>query len=97
MMHHLGAGKYYKMNIGFLMMFAGATIYNYRANAQVFFGKEWFGKAYLYSVCFTIFGLWVFSHRHIRNIWLLKGGKEVAIETYTNFGFTYNRSRILPV
>jgi hypothetical protein len=30
-------------------------------------------------------------------MWLLKGGKEVAIETYTNFGLIYNRPKVLPV
>ena len=96
-MHHMGAAKYYKMNVAFLMMFFGATAYNYVANSQVFFGKEWFGKAYLGMVVWSVFGLWVFAHRQIRCMWLLKGGKEVAIETYTNFGLTYNRPRILPV
>ena len=89
--------KYYKMNITFLALFFGATAYNFVANSQVFFGKEWFGKAYLGMVAWSLFGLWVFSHRHIKNLWLLKGGKEIAIETYTNFGLTYNRPKVLPV
>lgn len=63
----------------------------------MFFGKEWFGKAYLGSVVWSIGALWMFSHRHIKHIWLLKGGKEVAIETYTNFGLTHNRHKIMPV
>jgi hypothetical protein len=85
------------MNIAFLALFFGATAYNYVANSQVFFGSEWFGKAYLGSLMWSLFALWVFSHRHIKNVWLLKGGKEVAVETYTNFGLTHNRPRILPV
>ena len=85
------------MNIAFLALFFGATAYNFVANSQVFFGKEWFGKAYLGMVAWSLFGLWVFSHRHIKNFWLLKGGKEVAIETYTNFGLTHNRPKVLPV
>ncbi len=85
------------MNFGFLAMFLGVTVFNYSANAQVFFGKEWFGKAYLGCVVWSIFGLWMFAHRHIKHIWLLKGGKDVAIETYTNFGLTYNRHKIMPV
>lgn len=66
LMHHKGAAWYYKMNFGFLALFAGATMYNYVQNSQVFFGAEWFGKAYLLTVGWSIFGLWVFSHRHIR-------------------------------
>lgn len=96
-MHHKGAANYYKMNFGFLALFAGATLYNYKANSQVFFGEGWFGKAYLGITVYSIFALWLFSNKHIRCIWLLKGGKEVAIETYTNFGLTYNRPRRLPV
>lgn len=65
-MHHKGAAYYYKINFAFLGLFAGATFYNYVQNSQVFFGKEWLGKMYLGSVCWSIFGLWVFSHRHIR-------------------------------
>ncbi len=45
----------------------------------------------------SIFALYIFSHKHIKSVSLLKGGKEVAIETYTNFGLTYSRPKILPV
>ena len=37
-MHHHGAGWYYKMNFVFLALFLGATCYNYVMNSQVFFG-----------------------------------------------------------
>lgn len=96
-LHHYGASWYYKANLIFLGMFYGASLYNYVVNSQVFFGKEWFGKAYLGMVTFSIFGLWSFSHRQIKAIHLLKGGKEVSIETFTNFGLTYNRPKVLPV
>jgi TMEM70/TMEM186/TMEM223 protein family len=96
-MHNNGALKYYKMNITFLALFFGFTFYNFKMNAQVFFGKEWFAKGYLGFLMYSIFGLWVFSHKHIKSISLLKGGKEVSIETYSNFGLTYSRPKILPV
>ena len=97
MMHHLSASYYYKLNVAFLLGFLGYTMYNYVARPQVFFDQHWIGKLYVGGQVVMLFGLWVFSHRQIRQIWLLKGGKEVAIETYSNFGLTHNRARILPV
>lgn len=59
---------------------------------------------------FGIAGLWVFSNRQIRCLYLLskKGAAElhpnapklpqmIGLETYTNFGLTYNRLKTLPV
>lgn len=97
LMHHRGALFQYKLNFAFLALFCGFSAYNYVMNAQVFFGKEWLGKAYLGANFFGLVGLWCFSHRQIRSLYLLKGGKTVAIETYTNFGLTYNRHKELPV
>ena len=34
----------------------------------------------------------MFSHRHIQQAHLLKGGQKIAITTYTNFGFTKNKA-----
>ena len=57
-----------------------------------------------------IVGLWSFSNRQIRSLYLLskKAAAQlhpnapdlpqmVGIETYTNFGLTYNRLKTLPV
>jgi len=73
-LHHYGAGWYYKANLVLLGLFYGASVYNYVMNSQVFFGKEWIGKAYLGMVTFSIFGLWSFSHKQIKSVHLLKGG-----------------------
>lgn len=44
-----------------------------------------------------IIGMLFFSNRHIKNLYLLKCGKNIEIETYSNFGFTYNRLRTVPI
>jgi len=95
-LHHMGAGKYYKMNAAFLIFFFGTSLYNYVNNSQVFFGKEWFGKLYLGVCGLAIIGVYTFANRHIRCLYLLKSGNEVGIETFSNFGLTYNRLRVMP-
>ena len=96
-LHHMGAGKYYKMNGAFLLFFFGGSLYNYVNNSSVFFGKEWFGKLYLSIVGLALVGVYIFANRHIRCLYLLKGGSEVGIETYSNLGLTYNRLRVMPI
>ena len=97
LLHHMGAKKYIIMNFTILSCFFGVTLHNYVKNPQVFFGQEWLGKAYLSAMAGGIVGLWVFGNRQIRCLYLLKGGEKVGIETYSNFGLTYNRLRIIPV
>lgn len=96
-MHHFGALKYYRINLAVLVAFAAITQYNYVMNAQVFFSQELFAKVYQGTILSGIIGIWIFSNRHLRSIHLLQGGKEVAVQTYSNFGLTHNRVRIIPV
>ena len=96
-LHHEGAFKYYRMNVAILFLFLGATLYSYVYNAQVFFGKEWLANLYMFAIQGGIVGLYIFSNRHIRQLHLLKGGQSVSITTYSNFGFTHNRPRILDI
>jgi hypothetical protein len=41
--------------------------------------------------------MYAFSNRHIRNLYLMECGKQIAVETYSNFGLTYNRLRMIPI
>lgn len=97
LMHQNGALWYYRVNALFIISFFSYSFYMYKANTQVFFGQAWLGKLYVGSLALSIVGLWLFANKHINNIWLLKGGKEVSIETYTNFGLTYARPKTLQV
>lgn len=97
LLHHKGAGIWYKANFVFLAGFLGLTVHNYVSNSAVFFEKKWFGKLYLGLILSGIAVWWLFSNRHIRCLYLLKGGTDVGIETYSNFGLTRNRLRILPI
>ena len=96
-LHQDGAQKYYRMNVAILMIFFGVTLYNYVDNAQVFFNKEWLANVYMFAIQGGIIGLYIFSNRHIRSLHLLKGGQSVSITTYSNFGMTFNRPRILDI
>lgn len=96
-MHHYGAAKYYRINIAILFLFLGVTLWNYVKNSQVFFGKEWLANIYLFAIQGAIVGLYVFSNRHIRSLHLLKGGQNVEITTYSNFGLTVNRKKTLDI
>ena len=97
LLHHHGAKKYLIMNVSALSLFFGVTLYNYVKNPQVFFGKKWFAQTYLFLIAGGILGTWVFGNRQIRSLYLLRGGETVGIETYSNFGLTYNRLREVPV
>ena len=97
LLHHDGAQRYYKINVAVLFLFFGITLYNYVNNAQVFFGQEWLANLYMFAIQGGIIGLYIFSNRHIRQLHLLKGGQSVSITTYSNFGFTHNRPRILDI
>jgi hypothetical protein len=44
-----------------------------------------------------IWGIFIFGNRHIKNFYLLSNGKEVAIETYANFGLSMNKEKVMPV
>ena len=48
---------------------------------------------YLTAFTASIVIMWVFSNKHIKNLYLLKCGTKIEVETYTNFGLTYNRSK----
>ena len=63
LLHHMGARKYLVMNFLGLAAFTGITLVNYVNNPQVFFGKEWLGKTYLFGIIGGIVGLWLFSNR----------------------------------
>lgn len=96
-LHHDGAIKYYRINIAVLFLFLGVTLYHYVHSPQVFFGKAWLANLYLFAIQGGIVGLYLFSNRHIRSLHLLKGGQSVEIKTFSNFGLTHNRARILDV
>ena len=97
LLHHHGAKRYLIMNVGALSLFLGVTLYNYVKNPQVFFGKKWLANTYLFLIVGGLLGTWVFGNRQIRSLYLLRGGETVGIETYSNFGLTYNRLREVPV
>jgi hypothetical protein len=44
-----------------------------------------------------ILGMLLFSNRHIKNLYVLQCGKNIEIETYSNFGLTYNRHRKISI
>ena len=96
-LHHFGASRYYRINVIFLFLFLGLSLYNYRYNPQAFSGKEWLANMYLFAIQGGIVGLYLFSNRQIRSLHLLKGGQNVEIRTYSNFGFTHNRARVLDI
>lgn len=80
-LHHHGAGKYYKMNFLFLMAFFGFSYINYKNNPAIFLNER-LGQIYLTIIGLGIIGLLVFGNRHIKTLYLLKNGREVVIETY---------------
>lgn len=61
-MHHHSAGKYYKMNIAFLALFFGISIYNYYNN-QAIFMTESLGKLYLSMIGLGILSMFIFGNR----------------------------------
>lgn len=88
LLHHHSAQKYYKMNLVFLILFFGISMRNFYTNTAIF-GTERLGKLYLSIIGLSIFGMFLFGNRHIKNLYLLKNGKEVVIETYSNFGLSF--------
>lgn len=96
LMHQHGAGKYYKLNVVFLLLFLGTTIFTYKKNSVVFWNDK-FAKLYLGVVISSILGLYIFANKHIQTVYLLKGQQNIGIYTYSNFGFSYNRMRTIPV
>ena len=86
-LHHHGAAKYYKMNIIFLALFFGFSFRNYKYNPAVFMGER-MGQIYLSLIAMGILGMLIFGNRHIRSFYLLPNGREIIIETYSNFGLT---------
>ena len=96
-LHHYGAERYYKLNVAVVMLFFGVTLYYYVYAPQVFFGKEWLANLYLFAIQGGLMGLYAFSNRHIRSLHLLKGGQSVSITTFSNFGLTFNRARVMDI
>jgi hypothetical protein len=97
LLHHQSAQKYYKFNMLFVSLFFGISVYNSKKHPELFFNSRLLAKLYL--GCFTgaILLMYMFSNRHIKNLYLLKCGKKIEIETYSNFGLTYNRMRQVPI
>jgi len=71
-MHHNSAGKYYKINICFLLLFLGTSIWSWKQNSGVFWNDR-FAKVYISLVASSIIGLWIFANKHVNSIYLLKG------------------------
>ena len=97
LMHHKGAYWYYKVNVAAVMLFFGVSLYAYMEKPDIYFNQDWVANTYLNTIQLGMLGAWLFSNRHIRSIHLLKGGKQVAITTYSNFGFTLNKARIIDI
>ena len=95
-LHHEGAKKYYKWNVAILLFFFGSSFLTYKFNTAVFW-NDTFAKIYLGIVFSGLLGLWIFAHKHIQRLYLLKGQKEIGIMTYTNFGMSINRLIKIPV
>ncbi len=85
LLHHRSASKYYRWNMAFISVFLGVSFRNYYQNPAVFMSER-LGKVYLSLIIMSIFGLSVFSKRHIRNIYLDPSGKELHVETYRACG-----------
>ncbi|CDW72509.1 UNKNOWN [Stylonychia lemnae] len=96
LLHHRGAGKYYRMNFAFLTVFLGMSIRNYYTNSAVFLSER-FGKFYIFLIMSGMTGLLFFGNRHIRSLYLDLSGKNVLIETHTFFGLAQGREKIIPV
>mmetsp|Transcript_32146 Transcript_32146/g.49160 ORF Transcript_32146/g.49160 Transcript_32146/m.49160 type:complete len:183 (-) Transcript_32146:13-561(-) len=95
-MHHFGAAKYYKINIIFLMAFLGLSYFNYKRNVNIFINDK-LANIYLGTLTGLIAALWLFSNKQIQALYLMKGSDRIGIRTYSNFGFTYNRMKFVPV
>ena len=97
LLHHHSAGRYYKMNIAFFSIFFSISLYHTYYTPEVFFNKSWVSKLYMGALTGAFMTMYAFSNRHIRNLYLMKGGKQIAVETYSNFGLTYNCLRLIPI
>jgi hypothetical protein len=75
------------MNFVFLLIFFGISYRSYKSNNAVFI-NNYLGKLYVSGIFMSLVGLYFFSQRHIKNLYLLDNGKEIIIETYRNFGFS---------
>jgi len=73
------------MNVAFLAAFFAFSLYNYYTNDIIFINSA-ISKLYLGTISLGLVGLWLFGNRHIKNFYVLKGGKEVLIETYNYYG-----------
>lgn len=71
LLHHNSAAKYYKFNAIIIMLFLGASYFNYKRNSAVFWNER-FAKVYLGIIASGLFALWLFSNKHIHTIYLLK-------------------------
>ena len=96
-MHHQSAGKYYKINLVIFALFFGASFYATKHSPEVFFNSKWVTRLYMGTLTASFIAMYFFSNRQVKNLYLLSCGKKIAIETYSNFGFTINRLREIPI
>jgi hypothetical protein len=95
-LHHQSAGKYYKMNVVFLGLFLIMSYNNYKRNKHIFVSNT-IGKVYIAAISIGLLSLYFFGNRHIRSLYLLPNGKEVAISTYKYLGFYSGKEKIYSI
>ncbi len=82
---HKDAKKYYRLNVPFLMAYMGFSYFtithpdstSYMRNTSIFFSS---------LVGLALFGLYLYSNRHIGSIKLGRQSKVLVIETLARFG-----------